>query len=67
MHIHPIRTARQSKGLTQQALADQLGVTKVAVSKWEQGKSYPEPRTAFGVAKALRLRLEDVYASAKAA
>lgn len=67
MSVHPILSARQDKGLSQDALAKLVGVSKASVCKWEQGKAYPEPRTAFRVAKALRVRLEDVYASARAA
>lgn len=33
---------RKSKGITQQALADFLGVSKAAVSKWETGQTYPD-------------------------
>ena len=34
--------ARQEKGLTQKQLADRLGVTAQAVSKWETGGSLPD-------------------------
>ena len=37
-----IKTLREHKGLTQQALADILGVTSKAVSKWETGKGLPD-------------------------
>ena len=37
-----IRKLRISKNLTQQQLADQLHVTKQAISKWEQGKCVPD-------------------------
>ena len=33
---------RKEKGLTQDALADYIGVTKASVSKWETGQSYPD-------------------------
>lgn len=33
-----IRTLRKSKGWTQQKLADELGVTREAVSQWESGE-----------------------------
>ena len=36
-----IREARIRRGLSQEALADRLGVSKAAVSGWETGKSRP--------------------------
>lgn len=33
---------RKEKGLTQNELANYIGVSKVAVSKWEIGQSYPD-------------------------
>ncbi len=38
-----IRTARESIGWSQQALADQLGTTATQVSKWERGRSRMRP------------------------
>ncbi len=37
-----IYQARKRAGLSQEELADQLGVTRQAVSKWETGKSVPD-------------------------
>lgn len=37
-----ISTLRKSKNLTQKDLADLLGVTDKAVSKWERGAGYPD-------------------------
>lgn len=37
-----IKELRVSKNLTQQQLADELHVTKQAISKWEKGKSVPD-------------------------
>ena len=34
-----IRTLRREKGMTQKALADRLGLSDKAVSKWERGVS----------------------------
>lgn len=36
-----IREARQAKGLTQQDLADALGVQRAAVSQWEKDQTSP--------------------------
>ncbi len=37
-----IASARKCAGLTQHDLADKVGVTAQAVSKWEQGRSCPD-------------------------
>lgn len=37
-----IVTKKKEKGLTQEHLAEKLGVTNIAVSKWETGKSMPD-------------------------
>ena len=43
MHLNQIiRTKRLAAGLTQEALAQKVGVTSPAVSKWEKGISYPD-------------------------
>ena len=37
-----IASQRRSKNLTQVALAEKLGITDRAVSKWERGKGLPD-------------------------
>ena len=37
-----ISRLRQKQGLTQIALAEKLGVTSQAISKWERGQSFPD-------------------------
>ncbi len=37
-----IKQLRESKGLTQTELADQLGVSSKTVSKWETAKGLPD-------------------------
>lgn len=42
---------RKQKGLSQEELAEQLGVTRQAVSKWELGTSVPELESVVALAK----------------
>lgn len=37
-----IQSLRKEKGLSQEKLADIIGVSRQSVAKWESGKSYPE-------------------------
>ena len=37
-----IAAARRARGLTQQQLAEKLGITNRAVSKWETGQGLPD-------------------------
>lgn len=37
-----LKAVRQDRGYTQKQLADLLGVTEQAVSKYERGTSYPD-------------------------
>ena len=55
-----IRKAREEKGITQQTLADQLYVTRQAVSRWENGSRYPDLLTAKALARALDTSLDDL-------
>ena len=48
-----IYQARKRAGLSQEALADALGVTRQAVSKWETGKSVPDTENIRRMARLL--------------
>ena len=39
---HTISEKRREKGITQEQLAEFVGVTKASVSKWETGQSLPD-------------------------
>ena len=41
-HRQVIMQGRKAKGITQEELAQFMGVSKAAVSKWETGQSYPD-------------------------
>ena len=55
-----LRKAREAKGLTQQTLAEQLFVTRQAVSKWECGERYPDLPTTKKISEALDVSLDDL-------
>ena len=48
-----IQRLRKLKGLTQEQLADSIGVSKAAVSKWESGSTYPDITLLSPIARLL--------------
>ena len=40
--VKKISLARRARGYSQEALAEQCGVSRQAVSRWEQEAAYPE-------------------------
>jgi len=53
---------REKKGLTQADIAQELGVTPAAVSKWENGSSKPRVELLFRLANILEVRPEELMA-----
>jgi transcriptional regulator with XRE-family HTH domain len=53
-----IKMRRKELGLTQEELAQKVGVTYQAVSKWENNTSYPDIVLMGGVARALDTTLD---------
>jgi transcriptional regulator with XRE-family HTH domain len=65
MTLHErLREARERKRLTQAEIAEVIGVSQNAVSKWEAGSCAPCRKRIGEVARAygIRLRLEDLVA-----
>ena len=58
-----IRTGRQRSALTQERLAETLGVTPQAVSKWERGESLPDIALLPELSAALGLTLDELFES----
>lgn len=52
---------RTMNGLTQDAVAEQLGVTRQAVAKWETGKSVPDMKYGAALAELYSVTLDDLY------
>lgn len=55
-----IASARKEEGMTQEMLAEQLGVTRQAVSRWETGLSVPDAGMLVRIAGALDTTVNDL-------
>lgn len=55
-----IREARKQKNYTQNELGDLLGVTNKAVSRWENGDSFPDIAVLEELARLLDLKIQDI-------
>ena len=55
-----ISTLRKEKGMTQKELADMLGITDKAVSKWEHNVAYPDTATIPALAEILGVSVEEL-------
>ena len=53
-----MRELRKERNLSQEGLAELLGVSRQAVSKWEQGEGYPEAETLLLLARELKVSLD---------
>ena len=53
-----IRKYRKEKNMTQEEMANRLGVTAPAVNKWENGNSYPDIMMLVPIARLLDISLD---------
>ena len=51
---------RKTKGLSQEALAEQLGISRQAVSKWERAESSPDTANLITLAKLYNISLDEL-------
>lgn len=57
-----IKQLREAKGMTQQAMAEQLHVTRQTVSRWESGARLPDLHTAKKIAELLGVSIDELVA-----
>ncbi|MBQ2896589.1 MAG: helix-turn-helix transcriptional regulator [Oscillospiraceae bacterium] len=57
-----LKAARKARGLSQEELAELLAVSRQAVSKWEQGESYPEVEKLLQLCGALDVSMDELFA-----
>lgn len=55
-----IQTLRKHVGLSQEALADRLNVSRQAVSKWERDTGYPETEKLVRMSKLFHVSVDDL-------
>ena len=55
-----IAAARKAKGLSQEAAAELLSVSRQAAAKWESGRSYPSTENLLAISKLYGVPLEEL-------
>ncbi len=61
MIINSVQTLRQDKGLTQQELAEKVGVTRQTVISIEKGNYTPSVLLALKLAQVFNVSVEDIF------
>ena len=60
MIVNRVKELRTAAGMTQKALADQLGVTVPTVSKWQLGQRTPELERVFRMTLIFGVPIEEI-------
>ncbi len=55
-----IAVCRKENGFTQAALAEKLGITDRAISKWENGRSLPDPSIMLELCELLHININEL-------
>ena len=64
MEFHEkLQELRKKKGLTQEELAEQLYVSRTAVSKWESGRGFPNIESLKAISKYFSVSLDELLSS----
>ena len=67
MIVNRVKELRTAAGMTQKALADQLGVTVPTVSKWELGQRTPELERVFRMTLIFGVPIEEIVQRSESA
>lgn len=57
---HNLKKIRKENNLSQEQLADELGVSRQAVSKWESATAYPEMNKIIAICDKFNLNMDDL-------
>ncbi len=55
-----IHALRKEQGLSQEELAEQIGVARQTISKWELGETAPDLKQSKELSKILNISLDDL-------
>lgn len=58
-----LQELRKQKGLTQEELAEELYVSRTAISKWESGRGYPNIDSLKAISKYFSVSLDELLSS----
>lgn len=53
-----LKNIRKQRGVTQEELAEILGVSRQAISKWESDSGYPETQKLLVISKTLQVSID---------
>lgn len=56
-----IKNYRKTAGLTQEQVANYLGVSTPAVNKWEKGSTYPDISLLPALARLLKIDMNELF------
>ena len=56
-----IKNYRKTEGLTQEQVANYLGVSTPAVNKWEKGNTYPDISLLPALARLLKIDMNELF------
>lgn len=62
-----IKDVRKEKGLTQEQLAEKLGVSQKSISRWETGKTMPDYSLLPGICEALDINVAELLGAERIA
>ena len=60
-----LQLLRKNKGITQEELADELYVSRTAISKWESGRGYPNIESLKEISKYFSVSIDDLLSADK--
>ncbi len=60
-----LQELRKNKGLTQEELAEELYVSRTAISKWESGRGYPSIDSLKEISKFFSVTIDELLSSEK--